>query len=145
MKFDYYGINSLDRFLGEVRKSGNVDYINPNIVGSAGMTALIWASMYGEVDLIKYLLSLGADINKQDNVGNTALITAAQLNRVDAVLELLKNKANPNIENNQGDNFMSYVDDWEGVDSSILDKINYYVKNSYKDVTNVEDMGWFKQ
>ncbi|MDR3427901.1 ankyrin repeat domain-containing protein, partial [Silvimonas sp.] len=42
-----------------------------------GMTALMWASLYGDVDCVKDLISNGADVNAKDNLGETALTDAS--------------------------------------------------------------------
>ena len=36
-----------------------------------GWTALMWASMYGHLSVVQYLVEQGADINTQDKVRNS--------------------------------------------------------------------------
>ena len=41
---------------------------------SWGMTALMWASMKGDTELVRLLLDLGAEVNLRDEDGRTALM-----------------------------------------------------------------------
>ncbi len=55
-------------------------------------TALHYAALHNQVDMIKFLLSLGADPNLFDANGHTPLIIAAQTGQFDAVKALLANR-----------------------------------------------------
>jgi ankyrin repeat protein len=57
------------------------------------------ASTYGHLDLVKYLIQKGVDINYQSNQGNTALMMATLGFRVDVVKFLLENKADISLQN----------------------------------------------
>ena len=50
----------------------DINYQSP----SSGYSALEWAARYGELDLVKTLLSFNATVNLKDTLGNTALIWA---------------------------------------------------------------------
>ena len=51
---------------------------------------LVYAAEHGTVDVIKFLLEMGCDINAQDTFGNTALLCAVENNRVEIVKYLLR-------------------------------------------------------
>jgi ankyrin repeat protein len=55
-------------------------------------TALHYAALHNKVDMIKMLLSLGADPNAFDADGNTPLIIAAQLGHMESVKALLNSR-----------------------------------------------------
>lgn len=60
-------------------------------------TALIWASFFGQVEIVSWLLSKGADVNHQDRLGYSCLHYCAQERRMEIAKTLLENGANPNI------------------------------------------------
>lgn len=51
---------------------------------------LVYAAEHGTVDVIKFLLEMGCDVNAQDTFGNTALLCAVENNRVEIVKYLLR-------------------------------------------------------
>ncbi len=66
---------------------------DPNIVipfKNFDSTALICASHFGYIDIVKELLKYGADHNKRNKYDITPLITAAFCGHFDVVKELLK-------------------------------------------------------
>ena len=50
------------------------NYINAK--NNDGETALMWASYNGHLEVVKLLVTLGADVNAKDKNGNTALMWA---------------------------------------------------------------------
>ncbi|PBI92400.1 Ankyrin repeat protein [Flavobacterium sp. ACN2] len=67
-----------------------------------GRTFLMSAVLDGDASIIKNLLLLGCDINKQDEQGLTALHLSAMNNKIDSVKILLDFKANINLVDNIG-------------------------------------------
>lgn len=66
-----------------------------------GMTPLICAASNGHIDVLKLLISAGADLDLKDKVddgGITALIEATRFNRIEAVRELIEAGANINAK-----------------------------------------------
>ncbi len=63
-------------------------------------TPLIKASYYGKIEVVKYLLSKGANIKARDYRGNTALLNAAWAGNTNVVVLLLENGAEINERNN---------------------------------------------
>ena len=68
----------------------NKNYVN--MVDKYGMNALMWACAKGNIEIVKLLLEVGANVNIVDKYGNTALKIAEQYERTEAI-ELL-NKCN---------------------------------------------------
>jgi hypothetical protein len=58
-----------------------------------GGTALHWAALYGNVELVQKLLLAGASVNLKDNVGRTALFPAAANRHREVVRILLEHGA----------------------------------------------------
>jgi len=70
-----------------IQGGGGGEYINivkifvekkPTVVteteSSSGMTGLMWASFYGHLDIVEYLVENGSNVDAQDKDGKTALI-----------------------------------------------------------------------
>ena len=73
-----------------------------NLQNEDGYTALMWAAIYGNLDIVRLLLDRGANLYLQNNNGKTALILASIHDHIDIVRLLLDRGANPNIQNNNG-------------------------------------------
>jgi ankyrin repeat protein len=67
-----------------VAKEAMLEYIN-------GQTALHFACWRGDVNIVKYFLTIGADINKKDHDGMTPLAYALKDNKT-AIVEHLKSQ-----------------------------------------------------
>ena len=68
-----------------------------------GLTALQYAAMFNQTDVIYELLQRGADVNKRDrDFGLTALHFSAMFDNADAIRLLLENGASTTIKDNQG-------------------------------------------
>lgn len=65
-------------------------------------TVLIHAAAYNNIDLLKWLLEQGANLDHQDRIGYSALHFAGQNMLVEIARLLLENGANPNIQDNHG-------------------------------------------
>jgi hypothetical protein len=83
-------------------------------------TPLITAASQGKTDMVKYLLSQGAQIDTQNELGDTALIAATKDNHFNIVIELLYanadvlivNKENQNAYNIAAQNNNFKIADW---------------------------------
>merc|ERR1711997_144188 len=74
-----------------------------------GKTPLIFAAMYGKLDIVKTLITKGADVNVKDLAGNSALMMAAK-NGHETVTEFLLSKAaNVNYVNDDGYTALIYA------------------------------------
>tara|TARA_B100001142_G_C14197669_1_gene602477 strand:+ start:441 stop:1004 length:564 start_codon:yes stop_codon:yes gene_type:complete len=67
-----------------------------------GRTALIYAGIIGNVDIIDYLLEVPVSILHKDNLGNSALYYAAERGHDDAVEVLLQKGAKVDVKNHRG-------------------------------------------
>jgi ankyrin repeat protein len=59
-------------------------------VGRVGNSSLMWAAYFGETDVVKYLLTKGADVNLINEDGHTALQLASKKGHRD-IVKLLRN------------------------------------------------------
>jgi hydrogenase-4 component B len=81
--------------------------------GKYGNRALILASEKGHIEIVKYLLANGANINEKDNYGNTALILASFSAHIKVVKYLLSNGANITEKDENGYTALILAS-WEG-------------------------------
>lgn len=79
---------------------GKVDH--DTTLENGDVTALMWASQRNHPGAIRYLCSLGIDIEKKDTSGNTALIHAALTGNLDVVKALLEAGARLDCVDNGG-------------------------------------------
>ena len=74
---------------------------DPNIVNSQGDSLLIAAATYGDAQAVQWLLSAGADVNKQNyNTRDTAILRSVINGHDDVTQLLLFAKADLNLPNN---------------------------------------------
>lgn len=85
-----------------VKKALSRDCTKINVQDKDNNTALIIASNVYNINIVKELLSWGADPNIQNKDGTTALMIAIKRNRLDVVQLLLGCGADPNIQNKDG-------------------------------------------
>jgi ankyrin repeat protein len=92
-------------------QSGNLDYIkeiirkNPDRINEKdgdGNSFLHLAVRTGNTDIVKFLVSNGADVNIKDNYGQTPLQIAVHSDNVEIVVQLVSNGAEINIKNSIG-------------------------------------------
>jgi serine/threonine-protein phosphatase 6 regulatory ankyrin repeat subunit B len=123
----YWGSLDILKFLKD--KIPNIDFKS---VDDSKITALWLAAQQGHVDIVKWLISEGADVNiiSQKN-GFSALHMAVQKNKLDVVQLLLHHNANKNIENMEGCYPMHLA-----ISHGYLDMVNLLVDNSNLNKTN---------
>ena len=76
-----------------------------NIKDNEGRTALIWASIKENFEIVKLLVENGADLDIKDNEGKTALIWASIKENFKIVKFLVENGADLDIQDNSGRTF----------------------------------------
>jgi ankyrin repeat protein len=76
-----------------------------------GCTALILASYYNRIEVVKLLIEAEANLNIRDNRGNTALKLASYNNNIEIVKLLLENFADECILDDSGWSFYDYLND----------------------------------
>lgn len=69
---------------------------------SSGSTALMIAAAKDNMDIMKLLINVRADVNKADNDGNTALMYSALSDTVNSLLYLIGNGADVNAIDSEG-------------------------------------------
>ena len=67
-----------------------------------GIPLLMWAIIKGHIDIVKYLVEQGADLNAQDEDGWTVLMWAAQRGHIDIVRYLVEQGAEVNLQYKDG-------------------------------------------
>lgn len=116
--------------------------LNINSVGYLGMTALSLASIeYENLEMIKYLLEKGADINVKNEDGSTALMTASMYGNLEIIKYLIENGADINSKDNDDSTALIYASKWGN-----LETVEYLVKNgadiNIKDIENKTALDW---
>lgn len=74
---------------------------NVNARGNSGMP-LFLAAGEGKLEVVRYLLNEGADVNARESWGSTALVEAAYYGHIDVIKELLLRGADINAIGEQG-------------------------------------------
>lgn len=79
----------------------NSNEVNVNVRNSRGMTPLHLAVHLESIEIIKYLVSVGADVNAKNDEGVTPLHLAVRTGNIEILTFLLSNGANVHVENNE--------------------------------------------
>lgn len=80
-----------------------VTRLNVNVADANGMTALMYAAKYGDMDVLRSILEAGAFVNTKSKNGQTALIIAVKESGTDGTISaLLKAGADAKIRDNEG-------------------------------------------
>jgi ankyrin repeat protein len=109
--------------------------IDINLQNNIGWTALMYASKYNKIDIVKLLLKReDIDINIQNKYGWTALMIASRFGKIDIVnLLLQKDDININIQDNIGRTALILASYHGSID--IIKLLNEY--NSLLSLTNL--------
>lgn len=84
--------------------------------GADGLSALLFAANKEMPELLRYLVSKGADVNHQEAAGQTALMRAAGENDLESVRILIQAGADPDIESNEGKTALSIAREKENAE-----------------------------
>ena len=90
---------------GDIGKVRNILDLNKKLINAKkenGMTPLHEAVYQGNLDIVKALISRGADVNAQKKGGFTPLHVAAQRGHEDVASFLLKSRADASIKDEYG-------------------------------------------
>lgn len=93
-----------DITLQHIQQCRNVDIIDDN-----GLTALMWASAYGQNPTVQMLLSAGARVDHWGPQGETALLLAAANGHIDIVKVLISSGADVNHSDALGNTALMYA------------------------------------
>lgn len=88
-----------------------------------GATPLCVAISKGEIDLVKKMISYGADVNEKSN-GLTPLMMAARYNKVEIIKLLLANGARLKEKNENGINALKYAEISNAKEAVVLLKLS---------------------
>ena len=97
-------VDEVEKALGDVPRSkwNHVINLPGDSKTNRNWSALQLASYFGHVDMVKFLLSHGAEVNYQNDAANTALHLAAFTKRNEIVLCLLNAGAFVHVVNSDG-------------------------------------------
>jgi len=98
----------VERIFADIRDRNNISVIH--LLSEVGIdscdsflrTSLIWATFYDNLDLLKWLIENGADVNHQDKVGYSALHFAGQERRLEPAKLLIDKGAKLEIADKHG-------------------------------------------
>lgn len=113
-----------------LKDKNNKKLVNFNCVDNNGQTAMHKAAKNNDSVIIKMLVKVGADKNKQDRWGNTALHIAAKKGFLEVVKELIENGNGHNgleIKNNNGDTPLQ-----QAVRANYKSVVEFLLKNGAK-------------
>lgn len=118
--------NELERFEKNFNPKKVNDYYNLPAPGEK-TTLLIYASNWGRVRSVEFLLKNGADPMIVDHLGETCIHVAASLNDVEIGMEIVElvhkyDNRVVNIQNNQGENALHLACRWKQ-HKSIVEKL----------------------
>ncbi len=102
-------IAASDGELSVVQQYINSGNFTSNSKDPNGYTPIHAASSYGHLELLRFLISNGGDINIQDNDGETPLHYAEDVDTVKALIEEFK--ADYTIKNNEGQTVLKYMEE----------------------------------
>lgn len=81
-----------------------------NISNEKGITPLMYAVSYSNIEIVKYLIDNEADVNSQNNIGNTVLMFACSYSSDPKIIDLLiDNGADVNIKNSKDKTALDYI------------------------------------
>ena len=81
-----------------------------NITNFKGETPLMLAAQYGNLKMLKLLISLGASKDSLNHLGETVLFTLARKNNVLAIKYFLSLGVNASMRNSQGKVYSDYLE-----------------------------------
>ena len=91
----------------------NVDDVD-TIISAAGSPILVVASALGHLEIVRYLVEAGADIESRDVFGSTSLLVAAMFGRADIATLLIENSADMLASNYHGTDLNNALElDWD--------------------------------
>jgi ankyrin repeat protein len=100
---------SWSRDASELRRLVEADPSQINARDPKGCTALYAAAVWGNPEIVSFIISCGADVNIADNAGATPLFIACALNHTEAVRVLLDSSADLSISTYFGSTPMQFA------------------------------------
>ncbi|KAH9495268.1 hypothetical protein Btru_016256 [Bulinus truncatus] len=109
---------------------------NVHSTSTNGLTALLIASEYGNVNAVQILIKKTSKIDQADSMGETALMKAAKRGHLNVVRILIKKKADISLKNQQGNTALMLA-----VKKSFVEIVEFLLKNS-ADVCSTNGKGF---
>jgi hypothetical protein len=92
-----------------------------NTDDSQGITVLMYAAVFGNIEIAKLLLKNGADVNAIDKEGVTSLMWAALYGRIEIAKLLIEKGADVNAKDYAGTTVLRYAASWKsGAETGIF-------------------------
>ena len=117
------GVNSL--IIACLRGKTNVVKVREK----GGWTPLTFASIHGKLNVVKYLLDKGADIDDVDDHGWTPMMYAAEVGNIHIIKELYKRGANHHLRDDKGFTFLDHLKE-EDVRNEMVEYVTVNIKCS---------------
>jgi ankyrin repeat protein len=125
--------------LGKVRSLLLDHGADPNLRDFRGWNAMIKASCYGRIEIIRLLLDHGIDPNFQDYDGCTVLMMASGgRGHIDMVRLLLDHGADPNLQNKYGQDALVWASKRGHIDVVELLKAAVWNRNVAQPLTDLD-------
>jgi len=121
-----------------IRSGGNID-----VVDSRGRSAVLIVTMQNNIEALRLLIELGADVDYYDKtksanvIDQTAFLYAGANGRNKALLLLINAGAKPNIYNYYGGTALI-----PAAEKGHVRTVELLLKNSKVDVNHVNNLGW---
>lgn len=97
-----------DLELMELLVSMGAPYFEPS-EDNVGMSPIHWACTEGRLEVVRFLVERGVNINVTDTSGCTPLLIAAQYGQADVAAFLIKKKADTSILDKNKDSAMNWA------------------------------------
>jgi FOG: Ankyrin repeat len=93
------------------------------------LNALMFASIHGKIEIGRYLIEIGSNVNALNSRRNTALIYAARYGRLNVVKLLLDHGADPEVKNIVNSSALDYAEKYS--ESRVSELIKLAIGNKY--------------
>ena len=98
----------------------NLELLSVEVSIPGGVTALVRASQYADLNSMKKLVALGVDVNFETSGGLTALSEACKIASIEAVTYLVRNGADINYRNRFNETLLHTLRSLEVVHSLVI-------------------------
>ena len=130
--------DNLENIRRLIQKGADVNTKDEN-----GETPLLWANVYGKLDVVKFLVESGANVNAKNNKGNTPLMSSSRHGHLEVVKYLVSKGADVNAKDTSGHTALwwsieEYRDEIEEFLSRQLAKVSTSVEEDSSDFVSIQ-------